>query len=110
VVTNEFDIDTFDENIDPEQHIEEDDETTISKSDEENVQPSIDTTPDAPIGTVDEVNEANMPSSASTMCDVLTSSRIDWSSYYTDEELSTLKLNLINLQDYLNHKVISHIL
>jgi hypothetical protein len=35
--------------------------------------------------------------------------RIDWSSYYTDEELRALKLMHINLQEYLNHKHISHI-
>jgi hypothetical protein len=73
------------------------------------MKPSIDTTLDAPVGTVDEGNEANMSSSAVTLCDVLTSSHIDWSSYYTDEELRALKLKLINLQDYLNHKDISHI-
>jgi hypothetical protein len=33
-----------------------DDETAISESDEENVQPSVDTAPDAPVGTVDEGN------------------------------------------------------
>jgi hypothetical protein len=48
-----------------------------------------------------------MPSSAATRCDVLTSSRIDWSSYYTEEELRALKLKFINLQGYLNHKDIS---
>jgi hypothetical protein len=50
-----------------------------------------------------------MPSSAATLCDVPTSSCIDWSLYYTDEKLRALKLKLINLQDYLNHKDISHI-
>jgi hypothetical protein len=33
VVTNEFDIDMFTENVDTEQHIEEDDKTTRSESD-----------------------------------------------------------------------------
>jgi Leucine-rich repeat (LRR) protein len=47
-------------------------------------------------------------SSAVTLCDVPTSSCIDWSSYYTDEELMTLKLKHINLQDYLNNNDISH--
>jgi hypothetical protein len=37
VVTDEFDADTFAENVDTEQHIEEDDETARSKSDEENM-------------------------------------------------------------------------
>jgi hypothetical protein len=35
VVTDEFDTDTFDENVDTEQHIEKDDETGRSESDEE---------------------------------------------------------------------------
>jgi hypothetical protein len=35
VVTYEFDADTFDENVDTEQHVEKDDETTRSESDEE---------------------------------------------------------------------------
>jgi hypothetical protein len=73
------------------------------------VQPSVYTAPDAPSGTVDEGNEQNVPSSAATQCDVLTSSRINWSSYYTEEELRPFKVKLINLQDYPNHKDISHI-
>jgi hypothetical protein len=36
VVTHEFDADTFAENVDTEQHIEEDDEIVRSESDEEN--------------------------------------------------------------------------
>jgi hypothetical protein len=67
------------------------------------------TAPDAPVDTGGEGNEANVPSSAITLCDVPTSSHIDWSSYYTDEELRVLKLKHINLKDYLNHKDISHI-
>jgi hypothetical protein len=110
VVIGEFNADTFAENVDTEQHVEEDDETSINESDEENVQPLVDTAPDAPVdGTVDKGNEANMPSLAVTTCDVPTSSRIDRSSYYTDEELMALKLKLINLQDYLNYKDICHI-
>jgi hypothetical protein len=108
VVTNEFDADTFDENVDTELHVE-DDEEEIGKSDEENVQPLADTATDAPVGTIDEGNEQNVPSSATTQCDVLTSSRIDWSSYYTEEELRALKVKLINLQVYPNNKGISHI-
>jgi hypothetical protein len=109
VVTDEFDTDMFDENIDTEQHAEEDDETTRSESDEENKQPSVDTALDATVGPGGEGNEANVPSSQVTLCDVSTSSRIDWGSYYTDKELRALKLKHINLQDYLNHKDISHI-
>jgi hypothetical protein len=73
------------------------------------MQPSIDTGPNAPVDLGDEGNEANMPSSMVTLCDIPTSSRIDWGSYYTDKELMALKLKHINLQDYLNHKDISHI-
>jgi hypothetical protein len=50
-----------------------------------------------------------VPSSAAAQCDVPTSSRIDWSSHYTKEELKVLKVKLINLQDYTNHKDRSHI-
>jgi hypothetical protein len=50
-----------------------------------------------------------VPSSAVTLCDVLTSSHIDCSSYYTYEELRVLKLKHVNLQDYPNDKDISHI-
>jgi hypothetical protein len=42
-------------------------------------------------------------------CDVPTSSRIDWGSYYTDEELRALKLKHMTLQDYPNHKDMSQI-
>jgi hypothetical protein len=97
VVTNEFNADTFDQNVDTELHVVEDDEASISESDEENVQRLVDTTPDAPVGTLDEGNEQNVPSSAAAQCDVLTSSRIDWSSYYTEEELRALIAKLINL-------------
>jgi hypothetical protein len=55
VVTYEFDADTFDENVDTEQHVEKDDETVRSESNEE----------------LSEV----------TLYDVLTSSHIDWGSY-----------------------------
>jgi hypothetical protein len=83
VVTNEFDANTFDENVDTKQHVEEDDETARSESDEE----------------LTEV----------TPYDVPTSSRIDWGSYYIDEELRALKLKHITLQNYLNHKDVSQI-
>jgi hypothetical protein len=83
VVTDEFDADTFDENVDTEQHVEQDDETVRSKSDEE--------------------------LTGITPYDVPTSSRIDWGSYYTDEELRALKLKHITLQDYPDHKDVSQI-
>jgi hypothetical protein len=109
VVTNEFDDEMFDDNVDIESHVEKDDEASISESNEENMQPSVDTAPDASVGTVDEGNEQNVPSLAAAQCDVSTSSRIDWSSYYTKEELRALKAKFINLQDYLNNKDTSHI-
>jgi hypothetical protein len=83
VVTDEFNADTFDNNVDTEQHIEEDDETAMSESDEE--------------------------LTGVTPYDAPTSSRIDWGSYYTDEELRALKLKHITLQDYPNHKDVSQI-
>jgi hypothetical protein len=58
VVRDEFDVDTFDENLDNEHHVEENDEPSSSKSDEENMQPSFDTAPDVPVGTGGEGNEA----------------------------------------------------
>jgi hypothetical protein len=83
VVTDEFDTDTFDVNVDTEQHVEEDDETGRSESDE--------------------------VLSGVTPIDVPTSSRIDWGSYYTDEKLRALKLKHITLEDYSNHKDVSQI-
>jgi hypothetical protein len=83
VVTDEFDTDTFDENVDTEQHVEEDDETGRGESDEE--------------------------LSGVTPVDVPTSSCIDWGSYYTDEELRALKLKHITLEDYPNHNDVSQI-
>jgi hypothetical protein len=99
VVIDEFDNKTFHENVDTEPHVEEDDEAAISESDEENMQPSVDTSPDALVSTVDEGNEQND----------LTCSCIDWSSYYSEEELRALKVKLINLRDYPNNNDISHI-
>jgi hypothetical protein len=99
VVTDEFDDETFDENVDTGAHIEEDDKVGISERDEENMQPTVDIAPDAPVSTVDEGNEPND----------LTCSCINWSSYYSEEELRALKAKLINLQDYPNNKDISHI-
>jgi hypothetical protein len=109
VVRDEFDVDTFDENDGTESHVEENDETTSNESDEENMQPSVDTGLDAPVCTGGEGNEANVPPSSVALCDILTSSCNDWGSYYIDGELRVLKLELINLQDYPNQKDISHI-
>jgi hypothetical protein len=99
MVTDEFDDEIFDENVDTEAYIEKEDEAGISESDEENMQSTVDTSPNAPIDTVDEGNDPND----------LTCSHINWSSYYSEEELMTLKAKLINLQDYPNNKDISHI-
>jgi hypothetical protein len=76
-------------------------------SDKENMQPSVDTGPDAPVSTGGEGNEANVAPSSVDLCDVPTSSHIGWGSYYTNEELRALKF--INFQDCPNHKEISHI-
>jgi hypothetical protein len=59
IVTDEFDDEIFDGNVDTEIHVEEEEEAGISESNEENVQPTVDTAPDAPVGTVDEDNESN---------------------------------------------------
>jgi hypothetical protein len=77
VVTDEFDANMFDENVDTEAHVEEDDEAAINESDEENVQPSVDIAPGAPVSVVDKGNEQNVPSSPAAQCDILRSSHID---------------------------------
>jgi hypothetical protein len=43
MVIDEFDANIFDENVDTEQHVEKDEKTERSVSDEENMQPSVDT-------------------------------------------------------------------
>jgi hypothetical protein len=63
VVIDEFDANTFDENVDTEQHIEKDEETVRSESDEENRQPSVDIALDARVSAGGEGNKANVPSS-----------------------------------------------
>jgi hypothetical protein len=57
LVRDEFDADTFEENLDNEQHVEKNDELASSASDKE--------------------NEANVPSLVGTLCDVPTSNRVD---------------------------------
>jgi hypothetical protein len=61
VVTDEIDADMFDRNVDNEQHIEENDELASNESDEEHMQPSVDTAPDALVGPGGEGNVANVP-------------------------------------------------
>jgi hypothetical protein len=73
------------------------------------MQALFDTTRDVPVATIGEGNESNMPQSAVDVCDVPTSSRIDWRLYYTEEELRALKSKHMNLLEYPNHKDISHI-
>jgi hypothetical protein len=68
VVRDEFNTDMFDENVETEQHVEENDETAISESDEENMEPSVDIAPDAPVDTCDEGNEANVPPHHRLLC------------------------------------------
>jgi hypothetical protein len=77
LVGDEFDVDTFDENPDDDQHIDENDESSSTKSDEENMYPLFDTAPEVPVSTDGEGNKSNMPHSTIALCDVLTSSRID---------------------------------
>jgi hypothetical protein len=77
VVRDEFNANTFDENLDNEQHVEKIDELGSSESDEENMQPSFDIAPSAPVSPGGKGNEANVPSLAVTLCDVPTSSYID---------------------------------
>jgi hypothetical protein len=69
-----------------------------SERDEENMHAPFDTTLDAPVGTGGEGDESNMHHLAVALCDVPTSSRIDWRLYYSDEELRALKLKYINRQ------------
>jgi hypothetical protein len=57
VVRDEFDADMFNENLDNEQHVEENDELASSESDEENMQPSVDTALDASVGPGGKGNE-----------------------------------------------------
>jgi hypothetical protein len=109
LIRDEFDVDIFYENLDNEQHIDENDELSSSESDEENMQAPVDTAHDVPIATSGEGNESNMPHSVVAICDVPTSSLIDWRLYYIDKELRALKLKHVNLQEYPNHKDISHI-
>jgi hypothetical protein len=54
----------FDKNLDNEQNIDENDESSCSDS-------------DVPVTTGGEGNESNMPHSAGAVCDVPTSSHID---------------------------------
>jgi hypothetical protein len=109
LVTDEFDVDTFDENLNNEQNVDENDELSSSESDKENMQAPFDTTRDVLVSTGGEGNESNMPHSVTVVCDVPTSSCIDWRLYYTDEELRVLKSKHINLDEYPNHKDISRI-
>jgi hypothetical protein len=81
LVRHEFDADTLDDNLYIEQHVEKNDETVNSESDEENMQSSVDIAPDAPVGTGDEGNDANVSPSVITLCDVPISNHIDWGSY-----------------------------
>jgi hypothetical protein len=108
LVRDEFDANTFDENLNNEQNIDENDESSNSESDEENMQAPFDTTRDVSVATVSKATSQICPSQQ-LLCDVPTSNCIDWRVYYTEKELRALKSKRINLQEYPNHKVINHI-
>jgi hypothetical protein len=101
LVRDEFDADN-------EQYVDENDESSSSESDEENIEAPFDTTHDVLVATGGEGNESNMPQSVVDVCDVPTSIPIDWMLYYT-EELRALKSKHINLLEYPKHKDRSHI-
>jgi hypothetical protein len=109
LVRDEFDADTFDENPGNEQNVDENDESSNSESDKENIEALFDTTRDVSVTTSGKGNESNMPQSTIAVCDVPTSSCIDWRLYYTKEELRSMKSKYINLLEYPNHKDISPI-
>jgi hypothetical protein len=108
LVRDEFDANTFDENLNNEQNIDENDESSNSESDEENMQAPFDTTRDVSVATVAKATSQICPSQQ-LLCDVPTSNCIDWRVYYIEKELRALKSKRINLQEYPNHKVINHI-
>jgi hypothetical protein len=76
-----------------------------NESDEENIEALF----DVPVATSGEGNDSYVPQSVVVVCDVPTSSRIDWRIYYPEVKLRALKLKHINLLEYRNHKDISHI-
>jgi hypothetical protein len=61
LVWDEFDTDIFDQNLDNEQYVDENDESSSSESDEENIEAPFDTTRDVLVATGGEGNESNMP-------------------------------------------------
>jgi hypothetical protein len=100
LATDEFDVKMLeDEPIND--RIDEDDEPSSTDNEEESN--------DDQDGIVDEGNESGVPQSLVPAGDVPMSSRIDWMLYYTEEELSALKLKNINLVDAPNYKDISRI-
>jgi hypothetical protein len=100
LATDEFDAKMLeDEPIND--RIDEDDEPSSTDNEEENN--------DDQDGIVDEGNESGVPQSLVPAGDVPMSSRIDWMLYYTEEELSALKLKNTNLVDAPNYKDISQI-
>jgi hypothetical protein len=56
LVRDEFDANTFDENLDNEQNVNENDESSSNESNEENMQALFDTTCDIPVTTGGEGN------------------------------------------------------
>jgi hypothetical protein len=72
LVRDEFDDDMLDKNLDNDQHVDENDASSSSENDEENMHDLFDIAPDVPVGTDGEGNESNMPHLAVGLCDVLT--------------------------------------
>jgi hypothetical protein len=109
LVRDEFNADMFDENLDNEQHIEEMMNRQAARAMKKTCNLHLTQLPMYRLAQVVKAMRQNMPPSAIALCDVPTSSHIEWRSYYTDEELRALKLKHINLQEYPNHKDIKHI-
>jgi hypothetical protein len=60
LVRYEFDVDVFDQNIGNEQNVDENDESSSSDSDEENIEALFNTTHDVPVAIGGKDNESNM--------------------------------------------------
>jgi hypothetical protein len=101
LVRDEFDADTLDLNPINEQNVDGNNELSSNERDEE--------TTEAPVDTGGEGNDSIVAQSLVHVCDIPTSSHIDWMLYYIEEELRAVKSKQINLLKYLNHKEISQI-
>jgi hypothetical protein len=99
--SDEFDANTLDKELSNEQNIDEEDEASSTDNEEERNE--------ALVGTGGKGNDSTVPQSLLHVSDVPTCSRIDWTLYYTEDELRALKLKQINLREFPNHKDISGI-